>query len=41
MDLTYHKLRQMWVSQMIANLDTMVEMMREENEDGRPDFWNE
>ena len=41
MDLTYHKLRQMWVSQMIANLDTMVEMMREENEDGRTDFWNE
>lgn len=41
MDLTYHKLRQMWVSGMIAKLNTMVETMREENEDGRPDFWNE
>lgn len=41
MDLTYHKLRQMWVSQMIARLDAMMETMREENEDGRPDFWNE
>ena len=40
MDLTYHKLRQMWVSGMIAKLDMMVETMREENEDGRPDFWN-
>ena len=41
MDLTYHKLRQMWVSQMIARLDAMMETMREENEDGRSDFWNE
>ena len=41
MDLTYHKLRQMWVSQMIARLDAMMETIREENEDGRPDFWNE
>lgn len=41
MDLTYHKLRQMWVSQMIAQLETMMETIREENEDGRPDFWNE
>ena len=41
MDLTYHKLRQMWVSQMIAKLDAMMEMFREENENGRTDFWNE
>ena len=41
MDLTYHKLRQMWVSGMIAQLTTMMETMREEEEDGRPDFWNE
>ena len=36
--LTYHKLRQMWVSRMIATLDTM--MTREEIEDGR-DYWND
>lgn len=41
MDLTYHKLRQIWVSQMIAKIDSMMEMMKEENEDGRPDSWNE
>lgn len=41
MDLTYHKLRQMWVSQMIAQLDVMMEMFREESENGRTDFWNE
>jgi hypothetical protein len=42
MDLTYHKLRQMWVSQMIARLDSMEEMIREENEeDVRTDFWND
>lgn len=41
MDLTYHKLRQMWVSQMIAQLDAMMEMLREESENGRTDFWNE
>lgn len=41
MDLTYHKLRQMWVSQMIAKLNTMMETSREENEDGRSDFWND
>lgn len=43
MDLTYHKLRQMWVSGMIAKLDMMVETMREKEneEDGRTDFWNE
>ena len=43
MDLTYHKLRQMWISQMIAQLDTMIEAMmeEEENKDGRADFWNE
>lgn len=42
MDLTYHKLRQMWVSGMVAKLDAMVEMMMEqEKQDGRTDFWNE
>lgn len=41
MDLTYHKLRQMWVSRMMARLNTMTEMMREEAKDGRTDFWNE
>lgn len=41
MDLTYHKLRQMWVSGMIAKLGTMMETMRTEEEDGRPDFWND
>ena len=41
MDLTYHKLRQMWVSQMIAQLDTMMETLREESENGRTDFWND
>lgn len=40
MDLTYHKLRQIWVNQMIAQLDMMVEEMKEEQEDGRTDFWN-
>lgn len=39
--LTYHKLRQMWVSQMIANLNTMVEANRKETEDGGTDFWND
>lgn len=41
MDLTYHKLRQMWVSQMIAKLTTMMQETREETENGRSDFWNE
>lgn len=41
MDLTYHKLRQMWVSRMIAQLDMMVETTKEEQEDGRTDFWND
>lgn len=42
MDLTYHKLRQMWVSQMIAQIDTIItETTREENEDGRTNFWDE
>ena len=41
MDLTYHKLRQMWVSQMIAQLKAMMESMtmEQEEEDGR--FWND
>ena len=41
MDLTYHKLRQMWVSQMITNLTMMMETTREETENGRADFWND
>ena len=41
MDLTYHKLRQMWVSRMIAQLMTKMEKMREEANGGRADFWNE
>lgn len=41
MDLTYHKLRQMWVSQMLAKLDAMMETLREESEDGQPDYWND
>jgi D-tyrosyl-tRNA(Tyr) deacylase len=39
MDLTYHKLRQMWVSRMIARLETMT--MREEEEHGRTGFWDD
>ena len=41
MDLTYHKLRQMWVSQMIARLDSMMEPTEEEILNGRNDFWND
>jgi len=43
MDLTYHKLRQMWVRKMITQLNMMmIETRREETEEnGRPDFWNE
>ena len=41
MDLTYHKLRQMWVSQMIARLDSIMEQKAMEENDGRTDFWNE
>ena len=40
MNLTYHKLRQMWVGQMINQLDSMIELMKEEN-NGEPDYWNE
>ena len=42
-DLTYHKLRQMWVSQMITKLTMMIQETREkeEEEDGRTDFWND
>ena len=40
MDLTYHKLRQMWVTSMIAKLNTMMESMKEEK-DGRTDYWND
>lgn len=41
MDLTYHKLRQMWVSRMIGQLNIMMETMREENQNGRTNFWDE
>ena len=41
MDLTYHKLRQMWVSQMIAKLDTMIVQNREDGENGEHDYWND
>ena len=41
MDLTYHKLRQMWVSQMLAQLNTTMETMGEESENGSRDFWDE
>ena len=41
MDLTYHKLRQMWVSRMITQLDMMMETIKAEQEDGRTDFWND
>lgn len=40
MSLTYHKLRQMWVSQMITKLNSIMERMKEE-ENGEPDFWND
>ncbi len=40
MDLTYHKLRQMWVSRMIAQLNMMMEQMREESQNGRTNFWD-
>lgn len=39
--LTYHKLRQMWVTQMITKVDVMMETMREEMSDGRTDYWND
>lgn len=41
MDLTYHKLRQMWVSQMLAQLDTMMETIGEEKDNGESAFWDE
>lgn len=41
MDLTYHKLRQMWVSRMLSQLTTMMETMKEEEVNGRTDFWND
>lgn len=41
MDLTYHKLKQLWVNQMLSQLDMMMETVREEDENGRPDFWND
>lgn len=33
-DLTYHKLRQMWVTGMITKLQTMSEMITKEDENG-------
>ena len=43
MDLTYHKLRQMWVSRMLAYLNSIMEQrtMMEEEENGRTDYWND
>ena len=38
MDLTYHKLRQMWIGRMLMQLETMEEQMKEE-ENGRTDYW--
>lgn len=40
MDLTYHKLRQIWVNRMLMELKSLTDQMKEE-ENGRPDFWNE
>lgn len=37
-DLAYHKLRQMWISRMLAQLQTMEDRMKEE-ENGRTDYW--
>ena len=34
MNLTYHKLRQMWVNRMLSQLTAMTETMTEEKEDG-------
>lgn len=42
MDLTYHKLRQMWVSKMIARLNSITEQqMTTEEEYVRDDYWND
>ena len=42
MNLTYHKLRQLWVTKMITRMDMLMETIGEENvEDGRTDYWNE
>lgn len=45
MDLTYHKLRQMWVGRMLVQLDMMAEQstieMEEADGNGREDYWNE
>lgn len=38
--LTYHKLRQIWVRQMIAQLKGMM-AEKEEDQDGHPGYWNE
>lgn len=38
--LTYHKLRQVWVSGMISELNAITEKTKEE-EDGQRDFWND
>lgn len=40
--LAYHKLRQSWVSQMIAQVDTTLEAMeKEESENGNRAYWDE
>ena len=40
MDLTYHKLRQMWVSGMLAKLETMKEMPEGETETEEDYGWS-
>lgn len=40
-ELAYHKLRQRWVSRMLAQLETIEESMKGRTEDGRPDYWND
>lgn len=39
-DVAYHKLRQMWITRMMARLATMTDQeQKEEQEDGSRDFW--
>jgi hypothetical protein len=42
-DLAYQKLRQRWISQMLAQLDMMEETIREltEEDHGQPDYWTD
>jgi hypothetical protein len=41
MDLTYHKMRQIWIKMMIGSLKARTPTVEEETENGRRDFWNE